>query len=112
MTNYEQLSLLPAIYIQDSRDNKPLGNYGMEILKVMKSDYPDRYWQLTFDGTLMEKIHAREEELHELKLRLLDNLERRSPRPKTDSFLAVASHMNHLAEEAGLVIDEELKKPV
>ena len=112
MTNYEQRSLLPAIYIQEERDSKPLGAYGVSILKNMKTNYTDRYWQLTFNGTLMEKINAREQELTELKLRRMDELEHRFPRPKTDSFLAVASHMNSLAEEAGKVIEEELKKPV
>lgn len=112
MTPFEQRSLLPAIYVQDNRDGPPLGSYGLEILRNMKQNYPDRYWQLTFDGTLMEKIRAREEELMDLKLRLMDELERRFPRPRTDSFLAVASHMSELAEEADQVVGGQLQRPI
>ena len=46
------------------------------------------------------------------RIRQRDELEHQSPRPKTDSFLIIANHMNALAEQAGAVIAEELKKPV
>ena len=110
MTTYPQQKLLPAIYIRD--DSQPLSAYGLELLHNMKESYPERYWQLSFEGTLMERIRQREQELTELKLRLLDELEHQSPRPKTDSFLIIANHMNALAEQAGAIIAEELKKPV
>lgn len=109
-TAYPQQRMLPTVYIQDS--GRPLGAYGLELLQLMKEQYPDRYWQLSFDGTLMERIRRREEELMDLKLRLMEELEHQSPRPKTDSFLAIANHMNGLAEQASLIIQEELKKPV
>lgn len=111
----EFLPAYPAQVIQveaSSEENRPLGNYGIAILQTMKDEHSDRYWRLVFDGTLMEKIYAREDELNEMKLRLMAELEKQNPRPRTDSFLAVANHLNVLAEQANAFIQEEIKKGV
>ncbi len=108
MTNTKQI--FPAVCMQ--QDGGPLGAYGREILSNMRENYPERYWQLSFEGTLMEKIRAREQELAEQKLTLLTQLEQNDPRPRSDSFLAVANHMTRLAEEAEAAMADEIKKPV
>ena len=114
-TDTRQKEFLPAYQVQvgpSGGEDRPLGNYGIAILQTMKEEYPDRYWRLVFDGTLMEKIYAREDELGEMKLRLMAELEKQNPRPKTDSFLAVANHLNVIAEQANAFIQEEIKKGV
>lgn len=114
-TDTRQQEFLPAFQVQvpsSGEENRPLGNYGIELLHTMKEQHSDRYWRLVFDGTLMEKIYAREEELNEMKLRLMAELEKQNPRPRTDSFLAVANHLNIIAEQANAFIKEEIKKGV
>ena len=44
---------LPTVVLEPAELPKPLGYYGMEILRMMKNDYPDRYWKLLLSGTLM-----------------------------------------------------------
>ena len=103
---------LPTVVLEPEELPKPLGYYGMEILRMMKNDYPDRYWKLLLSGTLMRTIYLREQELTELKLSLVQALEQKFPRPKTSSFLEVAAHMNILAEAADEMISRELRRPV
>ncbi len=103
---------LPTVVLEPEELPKPLGYYGMEILRMMKNDYPDRYWSLVLSGTLLQRIYLREQELTDLKLMLVQELQKKYPRPKTSSFLEVAAHMNILAEAADEVISRELKRPV
>lgn len=112
MTNYENPTFLKAICIKDNEEGELLGNAGMNIIKNMKENYSDRYWRLAFSGELTQKVKQREQELMELRLHLMDEFEQREPRPRTNSFLAVANHMNHLAEQVDKIIDVELKKPI
>lgn len=103
---------LPTIVLPAEQIPEPLGRYGVEILRTMKRDYPNRYWQLVLSGTLMERIYLREKEIENLRLLLLSELEKKYPRPKTSSFLEIAAHMSILAEAAEEVTERELKKPV
>ena len=40
-----------------------LNRYGMEIKQWLKNEYPIRYQELILDGTLMEKIYERQNEV-------------------------------------------------
>lgn len=111
-TNDYRQDFFPAIYIQEESDPRPLGEYGRLLLQNLKQEYPDRYWQLSFDGTLMKRVHEREQELNEKKLRLIAKLEKQYPRPHTDSILIVANHMGMLSDQADAVIQQELKQPI
>lgn len=103
---------LPTVVLPPEQISEPPGRYGVEILRMMKRDYADRYWQLVLSGTLMERVYLREKEIEELRLLLLKKLEEKYPRPKTDSFLEIAVHMSILAEAVDEVTNKELKKPV
>lgn len=110
-TNDHLQELLPAICIHEE-DSRPLGEYGRILLQNLKEHYPERYWQLSFEGTLMKRVHEREDELQEKKLHLIAELEKLSPRPRTDSILIVANHMGMLADQADAAIREELNQPI
>lgn len=110
-TNDQLQELLPAICIQEE-DTRPLGEYGRILLRNLKEYHPDRYWQLSLEGTLMKRVHEREDALQEKKLRLIAELEKVYPRPRTDSILTIANHMGMLADQADAVIREELNQPI
>lgn len=112
MTTNLTEAALPTVVLPPEQIPEPLGRYGVEILRMMKQDYTERYWQLVLSGTLMEHIYLREKEIEELRLFLLKRLEGKYPRPKTDSFLEIAVHMSILAEAVDEVTNKELKKPV
>ena len=44
-----------------------LNRYGMEIKQWLKNEYPIRYQELILDGTLMEKIYERQNEVMEYR---------------------------------------------
>ena len=110
-TNLTQAAL-PTVVLPPEQIPEPLGRYGVEILRMMKQDYTERYWQLVLSGTLMEHISFSDKEIDELRLFLLKRLEEKYPRPKTDSFLEIAVHMSILAEAVDEVTNKELKNPV
>ena len=73
-TNLTQAAL-PTVVLPPEQIPEPLGRYGVEILRMMKQDYTERYWQLVLSGTLMEHIYLREKEIEELRLFLLKRIE-------------------------------------
>ena len=44
-----------------------LNRYGMEIKQWLKNEHPIRYQELILDGTLMEKIYERQNEVMEYR---------------------------------------------
>lgn len=44
-----------------------LNRYGMEIKQWLKNEYPIRYQELILDGTLMDKIYERQNEVMEYR---------------------------------------------
>lgn len=112
--NFRTTTTLPAFYLErfSSQEEVPLGAYGQEILFNMQRSYPQRYWQLSFEGTLMKAVRERERELIDTKLFLMEQLEKKFPRPKTEDFLEIASHMNRIDEEAESIIKKELLKSI
>lgn len=103
---------LPQILVNDEQDDFPLGNYGFEIIKYMKENQPERYWELSFDGKLMKTVNRRERELADFKITLMEELEKKFPRPKTDKFTEIAAHMDIIDEQAELVIKQEIIRPI
>lgn len=105
---------LPAFYLErwQTGEEMPLLVYGQEILANLQRNYPERYWQLSFEGILMKSVRERETELVEAKLFLMQELEKKFPRPKTGDFLEIAAHMNQIDEEAEKIIKKELVKPI
>lgn len=102
----------PHILVNSENDDFPLGSYGCELLKYMKKNHPDRYWELSFNGDLMKKLHTREIELMDFKMDMMSELEKKFPRPKTENFLEIASHMDLIDEQAETIIKQELLKPI
>lgn len=106
--------VIPAFYFErwQYQEEMPLGAYGCELLKNLRHEYPERYWQLSFEGKLMKTVREREIELIDMKFLLMQSLEKKFPRPVTGDFLAIAAHMNQIDEEAERVIKRELRKAV
>ncbi len=102
----------PQILVNQEQDDFPLGSYGCEILKYMQKQYPERYWELNFTGNLMETIHTREIELMNFKIELMEEIEKKFPRPITENFLEIASHMDFIDEQAETIINQELLKKI
>ncbi|MFZ2537513.1 MAG: TnpV protein [Oscillospiraceae bacterium] len=102
----------PQILVNQEQDDFPLGSYGCELLKYMKKNHPDRYWELNFNGKLMKTIHTREIELMDLKIKIMEETEKKFPRPITENFLEIASHMDLIDEQAETIIKQELLKPI
>jgi len=44
-----------------------LNRYGIQIKQWLKNEYPIRYQELILDGTLMEKIYERQNEVMEYR---------------------------------------------
>ena len=44
-----------------------LNRYGMEIKQWLKNEYPIKYQELILDGTLIEKIYERQNEVMEYR---------------------------------------------
>ena len=50
-----------------------LNRYGIQIKQWLKNEYPIRYQELILDGTLMEKIYERQNEVMEYRDDLIKN---------------------------------------
>lgn len=103
-----QTTLFPQILVNQEQDDFPLGSYGCELLQYMKEYHPDRYWELSFSGGLMKAIHTREIELSDLKIEIMEALEKKFPRPKTEKFIEIAEHMSLIDEQAETIIRQNL----
>ena len=111
ITEYQKTTTSQLLDNQE-QDKFPLSCYGCELLKYMKHNVPDRFWNLTYNGELMKNIHTRELELINFKNQLMKELEKKFPRPKTDSFIQISSHMNLIAEQAEAIVRLELFKAI
>lgn len=109
---YGRTSALPQILVNTEQDDSPLGEYGFSIIKNMRENYPERYWRMSFGGELMKKVNQRELELEEFKFFLVSEIEKKFPRPKTESFMEIASHMSLIGEQAEEIIRKEIIKPI
>ena len=112
MTNNLIRQNFPTIVLPPENTPQPLGRYGAEIIRMMKENFPNRYWQLLLSGNLLQTVYRREQEIKRLRLELLSELTKKYPRPKTDLFAFVAKHMSVLGEAVDEVIEKELKKPI
>lgn len=110
--NHSKSTTIPQILVNNQEDNFPIGSYGCELLKYMKKNYPERYWELNFSGELMKKVHTREIVLMDIKLQLMEELEKKFPRPKTNNFVEIASHMAQIDEQAEAFVKKELLKSI
>ena len=74
----QERSTLPCLYVHTG-ESTPLGHYGQELMKNMKEHHSQQYWLYNFDGSLMTRLHQREQEIMELKFRLTEELLREIP---------------------------------
>ncbi len=107
----QERSTLPCLYVHTG-ESAPLGHYGQELVKNMKEHHSQQYWLYNFDGSLMTRLHQREQEIMELKLRLTEELLRENPRPVTTDFHAIARHMDGIARQVEGRLVYELKKAI
>ncbi len=104
--------LAPQIEIVPQEDNYPLQRYGKQLMKYMEENHEDRYWELITQGLLMKKLHEREEQLKDMKISLMEQIEKKNPRPITDDFFKVVQHMEWIQSQAEEMVREELYKPI
>ena len=84
-----------------------LGKYGMIIKKYMTEIYPIRYNELTIDGTIMDKLLDRENEIRKYRDTIQKQLEEKYPKPVTNEFIVMAKY-NQMIES----MTEELLQPM
>lgn len=89
-----------------------LGYYGMCIKENMKANHPLRYFTLMLNNKLMPAVKEREDELIELKLDMMEEIQKKFPRPQTLSFWDSASYNEEIASIVEPFIHEELNKAI
>ncbi len=89
-----------------------LGKNGRRILLYLQEEHSDRYHELLRNGTLIEKIKKREEEIDCYMLRMADYLESHSERPDGSDTLKVVQYFDYIYRTAEELIQDELYKPI
>jgi len=84
-----------------------LGKYGMMIKKYLEETYPIRYNELVIDGTIMDKLLNREQEIRKCREIIQKQLEKKYPKPVTKEFIVMAKY-NQMIES----MTEELLQPI
>ena len=102
---------IPLVDLPDTK-NYPLGEIGRTILKNMEENHSSRYWDLAMEGTLIEKVYQRQEELKEKEHRILEQLENGNPRPNTENTMEIVRYLNSLRLMAREMITEEIYEPI
>ena len=87
---------------------RKLGKYGIKIKKNMEENYQARFQELVINGTVMERLLTREDEIISKKHKLEKELKLKYPRPTTNEFLVVAKY-NQMIEE---MVEELLKEEI
>ena len=81
---------------------KTLGKYGMIVKRNMEELYPIRFNELIVDGTIMDKLLEREDEIRKYRETIQKQLEEKHPKPVTKEFIVMAKYnqmIENLAEE-------------
>ena len=74
----------------------------------MEENYQARFQELVINGTVMERLLTREDEIISKKHKLEKELKLKYPRPTTNEFLVVAKY-NQMIEE---MVEELLKEEI
>ncbi|MFR8117002.1 MAG: hypothetical protein ACLVAK_08375 [Clostridia bacterium] len=82
-----------------------LGKYGMIVKKNMEEMYPTRFDELTMEGTIMDRLLEREQEILRQKEIIEQQLKEEKPAPKTEAFTEQAKYNQMIAN----LVEEELK---
>ncbi len=77
-----------------------LNRYGIQIKQWLKSEYPIKYQELIMDGTIMEKLEERQEEVMQYRESLLKNYELNSKDKKYFEKVGDARMIQNQIEEA------------
>lgn len=85
---------------------------GRRILKYLQEEHPHRYHELLKNGTLIEKIKKREEEIDCYMLRMADYLETHSERPDSSDTMKVIQYYDDIYRTAEELVQDELYKPI
>ena len=84
-----------------------LGKYGMIIKKYLEETYPIRYQELIIDGTIMDRLLEREQEIRKCRATIQKQLEEKYSKPVTKEFIVMAKY-NQMIEN----MTEELLQPM
>ncbi|MBR6689573.1 MAG: TnpV protein [Clostridia bacterium] len=84
-----------------------LGRYGVIVKKNMEELYPMRYSELTIEGTLMDRLLEREQEILKQKDIIEKQLKEKNPAPKTSEFIVMAKYNQYIES-----LTTELLKPM
>ena len=89
-----------------------LGKYGMLIKKNMKVNYPIRYQELIINGTIMDKLLEKEEEVNTQKDIIEKQMKERYIKPQTQEFIVIAKYnqmiQSVVEEQLQAIIQEEI----
>ncbi len=82
-----------------------LGKYGQIVKRNLKEIYPMRYDELIVEGTIMDKLLEREQEIVKIKEIITQRIKEQNPVPKTNEFLIIAQY-NQMIEN---LVEEQLQ---
>ena len=89
---------------------RKLGKYGIKIKKNMEENYQARFQELVINGTVMERLLTREDEIISKKHKLEKELKLKYPRPTTNEFLVVAKYNQMIEEMVEELLQEEIEE--
>ena len=89
-----------------------LGKYGMKIKKNMEENYQFRFQQLVMEGTIMEKLLEREQEIIKKKHLIEKELKQKYQKPQTNEFLVIARYNQMIEEMTNELLQEEIEEKI
>ena len=76
----------------------------------MEENYQSRFQELVIDGTIMDKLLEREDEIISKKHKLEKELKLKYTRPTTNEFLVVAKYNQMIEEMVEELLQEEIEE--
>ena len=89
-----------------------LGKYEIKIKKNMEENYQARFQELIIDGTIMDKLLEREDEIINKKHKLEKELKQKYPKPITNVFLVVAKYNQMIEGMVEELLQEEIEEKI
>lgn len=94
------------------KEMKKLGKYGTKIKKNMEENYQFRFQQLVMEGTIMDKLLEREEEIIKKKHQIEEQLKQKYQKPQTKEFIVIAKYNQMIKEMAEELLQVEIEEKI
>ena len=78
----------------------------------MEENYQFRFQQLVMEGTIMEKLLAREQEIIKKKHLIEKELKQKYQKPQTNEFLVIARYNQMIEEMTNELLQEEIEEKI